>query len=1137
MRVFRLSLAALPLAALFSSPLLAQYRRPDVVSPSVAATKQDNIVTPWAEIPASALDTLVKGHGMPIEYTGVLNVRRGRIELYYFNQAANRQFLVDEYPVPVGATAMRVRPATTEIWVAVPNSRIGYDPATGNVSDGGVIVVVDAISGVPIRTIAAGKNPTGLVFHPSGSHAYVSCKGSRDVHVIDCATGLSIAAVDLDQYTPHAIDYVVATDTVVVAALLSGNRTVARGTFSGDTTPDVVTDTGTDPLIATALPDRDVVVLAVNPANPGSVVRDDNRLAQGNMTIQYALASDPNFDRAFVVGTEALNAQFAGERNFVAGQVVENRLVMLDYSGGGTPARTSVALDGLPFGPMATPTDFVVDPNQKRGWLVARGVDRVVEFDLSNAVPVPVGGWDIRSADPNYQASLVGARNVEVDPSGRQITVWCEIENSFAVIDVTVPAPTTPTAVTTTPLAFDPLPAFAKGGWASLSDANRSASQTSSCASCHVDLGTDNLVWELSKWHDPEGTPQTSLQHEQDNKGPMLTQVLFGLPEAAPFHWRGEQRTLADFNGAFTDLLEGQALNPQELDEMVRFIGLLRYAPNRNQAMDRSYANTAAPSGAGNVAQGLVDFEQFPVYGVANGARCSTCHQLPMGTNNEIQFTVPVGPPSFTVKVAPLRGLVNRLDAPLALGPFAGNRAGNGAGLTHAGQIGSFAEFVSHPVFGGLQGPAAQPQRDNLVAFMEAFDTGLAPGTSFVRVLRTDHATPGPDFDATIAYISAEALAGHADFSATMALANGAGGFDTYFGFWDASLGAFVISTQNAAPLPPPVVKQLFLSSGQPITFVGHPPGSGQRWSIDADDDALLDLDEIYVHTTNPFVADTDGDGRPDGHEVANGERPLTPDPATDMQAPSPMGAVRTQFVTTHTARLELNTDEPAQVRAFVRVSIGTTIISFPLEGQSSPATGGFTTNHQLVLSGLPSAIELPVMPLPVLGQTQLPVDLELLDPAGNRQTITILLSPGQRPAPIRVAQIANAAYVAATNSATFQVQLGSGTTILDLGLPGGPGQIWNAVVRVSYGTRPGASGTQINGLTRLSSGGSFDFIVAIDATTNPGTFTVPLPASAATDSNRVLAITVHDVIPQPGAGFGYIETQGYKSHHAVLSF
>jgi len=321
--------------------------------------------------------------------------------------------------------------------------------------------------------------------------------------------------------------------------------------------PVVVTNAATDPLVTGQLPDRDVVALRVSPSNPGSVGVVNGQLATGVMTNQYAIEADPVSSRAYVVGTEALNAQFSGEKNFIAGQVVENRLVVLDYSGGALPVATTVNLDTAAFAPMATPTDFVVGPSGRRGWLVARGVDRVVEFRLTAGAPIPVGAWDLVSGDPNYGASLVGARNATINPAGTELSVYCEIENSFAVIDVSGPAPTIPTNVATTSLTYDPLPDFGKRGWAHLSDANRSASQTSSCYSCHIDGGQDNLVWDLSGWHDPEGTPAGSLNFEVDFKGPMLTQSLFGLPETAPYHWRGEKRTLADFNGAFAGLLEG----------------------------------------------------------------------------------------------------------------------------------------------------------------------------------------------------------------------------------------------------------------------------------------------------------------------------------------------------------------------------------------------------------------------------------------------------------------------------------------------------------------------------------------------------------------------------------------------------
>jgi hypothetical protein len=1115
-----------------ATPLVAQYARPALTSPAVSTTRQDNIITTWAEIPVSPLKLVLKGNGAPIEYTGVVNVRRGRIELYYFNATANQHFLVAEMPIPVGATSAVARPNTAEIWVTVPNSRHDFNPVA---SDRGSVVVVDTVKATAIRSIAVGINPSGIAFHPSGSHAYVSCRGSRDVHVVDCSTGLSVGAVGVDQYTPHAIAYLPATNEVKVAALLSGNNSVTTGTFVGDRDPDFIVDASTVSGFVQNLPDRDVVTLAVNPANPALLTQVAGKLATGVTTTQFNLAAHPTNTRLYVVGMSAMNTQFFGEKNFVGGQVVDNQLIVLDYVGAGAPTKTTINLDTLPFAPMATPTDFVVDPNGSRGWLIARGVDRVVEFDLTSGVPTPVGAWTLVPGTSGYGATRVGARCGAVDPTGSQLAVYCEIENSFAILDVSGTAPTVPTNVTTVPLRFDPLPDFAKRGWAHLSDSARSLSQTSSCYSCHIDGGTDNLAWQLSKYHDPEGTPQGSLQHIEDVKSPMQTQVLFGLTEVGPFHWRGEQRTLADFNGAFSGLLEGPQLNPTELGEMIRFIDLLRHAPNRHLAMDRTYARSIAPAGAGSVGQGVIDFETVPVYSDANlTGTCAACHTLPHGTNNEIQLT-PVGPPSFFVKVAPLRGVVNRLDAPINLGAFVGNRCSNGSGLVHHARIGSFLEFVQQPEFPALSGQTAI--QNNLVAFMDCMDTGLAPSTSFVRVLRTDAATPGTDYDNTMAFVKSQSNAGHADFSIHIAIPTGPTTFLSFPGFWDRNLQAFVFQSQTFGLQTEAAMRALFLGVGEPLTFVGNPPGTGHRWGIDADDDELLDIDEMVTFGTDAFDFDSDNDTVPDGHEVR------FPPSNPDTQSPTFTSGPTVMYSTSNTLKVEFTTDEPAVAIAVAQITVAGLPLAPYQIGQPSPLAGGFSVNHQIVMSNIPDQFELTLFGLQLI---TLSIEIRTQDPAGNPPTTAPLpftmLSGGQFSC--RVQDIQNATYLPATNQASFQVSLGLGSHEFPLPLSAEPTTAtptWQVTCQLSYGTQPGGPGTQILGLTRIGNpfgSTNYSFTAVITPTTNPATFTVGLPASAATDTNRVLGIRVTGVTPlhNPAAAV-YLETEAYKRNHAVLGF
>ena len=48
-------------------------------------------------------------------------------------------------------------------------------------------------------------------------------------------------------------------------------------------------------------------------------------------------------------------------------------------------------------------------------------------------------------------------------------------------------------------------------------------------------------------------------------------------------------------------------------------------------------------------------------------------------------------------------------------------------------------------------------------------------------------------------------------------------------------------------------------------------------FNADTDGDGLSDGDEVNKYHTNPLLADTDGDGIPDGIEIANGTDPLNP--------------------------------------------------------------------------------------------------------------------------------------------------------------------------------------------------------------------------------------------------------------------
>ncbi|MEZ6015924.1 MAG: sulfatase-like hydrolase/transferase [Planctomycetota bacterium] len=97
--------------------------------------------------------------------------------------------------------------------------------------------------------------------------------------------------------------------------------------------------------------------------------------------------------------------------------------------------------------------------------------------------------------------------------------------------------------------------------------------------------------------------------------------------------------------------------------------------------------------------------------------------------------------------------------------------------------------------------------------------------------------------------------------------------------FLDEDPGAFTsehLSKVTVAGAPAVVGVNLIVVSdgatGCVVTTAVSPP-----MTLDADDDLLTDADELNVYATNPLDPDTDGDGTPDGLEVARGLDPLDP--------------------------------------------------------------------------------------------------------------------------------------------------------------------------------------------------------------------------------------------------------------------
>src|SRR5687767_15977480 len=113
----------------------------------------------------------------------------------------------------------------------------------------------------------------------------------------------------------------------------------------------------------------------------------------------------------------------------------------------------------------------------------------------------------------------------------------------------------------------------------------------------------------------------------------MVTQDLRGLNGTAPFHWRGEQKDIEDFNGAFEELLKGEKLAEPELALFKDYVMSLEFPPNPRQQMNRVLSPEALLG-----QQGDPEDPEKPFFGVDFNlsGQCGLCHALPLSASADI---------------------------------------------------------------------------------------------------------------------------------------------------------------------------------------------------------------------------------------------------------------------------------------------------------------------------------------------------------------------------------------------------------------------------------------------------------------------------------------------------------------------
>ena len=692
--------------------------------------------------------------------------------------------------------------------------------------------------------------PGGIAFNAAGTKAYVAASSSDAVVVYDAVqksflTSISLASAHNGTMPTlnDPMSLVTVGNKVYVTSHNSGNQTIVDS-LNGQTIPGAfgpgplnqitVLDITNDPA-GRSLPDFDIMEIDTSTDLVSGVQK-------GVGSTLFGIDYHPPTGLLITTSTLALNGFFIGEGSFPSGRVLLNRLSGI-LPGSAPSTYIHIITENLgPAGDhVVMPTDMEVD---------SRGNVYLAGYASAN-----IGAWSPGGAYLGVLQAGSGPRGLAYAPRLDRLYVLNRADNTVAYYDVSGGVPTP--AVQTVTLV-DPTYDRVKSGRRIFLDPTHSGFGTTGCFSCHQDLRKDGLGWHLSKFFDLNASfSNGSSPNWKDLKGVMVTQDLRSLIDNAPYHWRGEQKDLEDFNGAFVDLLKGTTLSPTDFDLFKAYTFSANYPPNPNQRMNRVFSTQAI---AGHTAY---------MTNTADGTNCNNCHLLPTGTDAAITEAL-IGSPGSTgaTKTTQLRGTWTKESAITDIdpGPATALWPSTGFGFFHEGSLDSVQEFNDF-FFTNSATPITQQQSNDITKFVAELDTGLGPCALYSE--RLFRATATSNRIGTYMINQADSLI-HPNSANCDLVAHGrlrlSSSWQNVGLVYDRVNQNFVPDLSTLGTFTWSTLQSMALAGDADLLFLGVPYWSGERIGVDRDRDGVFDGDE-QVQGLDPTHPDTDGDGLWDSYD------------------------------------------------------------------------------------------------------------------------------------------------------------------------------------------------------------------------------------------------------------------------------
>lgn len=468
-------------------------------------------------------------HVNPIAVSGgrvfVANTPAGTVDVI----DAKTRTVVRRIPVGVDPVSIAVRPDGKEVWVA------------NHVSDSISVIDTDEKAPTYLHVIATVQEfdpktkatkfdePVGIAF-AGNDKAYVALSSENQIAVIDVASRKITKRLTIPAQDPRAI--VVRGERLYVVPFESGNKTQLSGGTKDQIDGDLVTFDAYEHSIRNnnvlslghvvdivkqpKVPDRDLFVFDTR---TDQLVEALDTLG----TLLYGLAVDSK-GNAFIAQTDArndVNGRSGTKKHGL--KEMENRAFL-----------NRITKVGFKDGKAEKPTFFDLEPlppkNPEKGMALATPFAIQVSNDDSTLIATAAASDKLFTVDA-ATGEVLGRVDVGAGPRGIALAekaAWVlnALDNRVSVVDLSDPAK--PKAVSNITLEDPTHPVFKRGRIA-FNSAKASTTGTFSCASCHPDGHTDQLLWVLD----------TPIVTGGNQIMPRSTMPARGLRDTEPFHWDG----------------------------------------------------------------------------------------------------------------------------------------------------------------------------------------------------------------------------------------------------------------------------------------------------------------------------------------------------------------------------------------------------------------------------------------------------------------------------------------------------------------------------------------------------------------------------------------------------------------------